>query len=285
MVLLAGVFWSTSGLIYRLIEEATSWQVLFYRSLALLIMLTLLLGFRYRLKFFRVFSGSLKPSLIGGFCLGIAFTGFILALENTTVPNAMFILAVAPFTTALLGRVILGESILSYMWVCMTATVIGLSIMVGEEISLGRGLGELSALIAALGFSGMTVSLRYNRKNDLLTTIFLASLFATIFAVLILTIRDSSFILQTIDWIYSCGMGIFQIGLGFMLYTKGAPYLKAVELTLLSLTEIIVGPILVWVVIGEAPTSNALIGGTIILGAIAMMAIRGTKTDKKVYAN
>ena len=285
MVLLAGVFWSTSGLIYRLIEQATSWQVLFYRSLALLIMLTLLLGFRYRTKFFRVFSGSLKLSLIGGFCLGIAFTGFILALENTTVPNAMFILAVAPFTTALLGRVVLGESILSYMWVCMTVTVIGLAIMVGEEISLGRGLGELSALIAALGFSGMTVSLRCNRKNELLTTILLASLFATIFAALVLTIRDSSFILQTIDWIYSCGMGIFQIGLGFMLYTKGASYLKAVELTMLSLTEIIVGPILVWVVIGEAPTANALIGGTIIVGAIIMVAIFGSKIVKKTHAN
>ena len=171
------------------------------------------------------------------------------------------------------------------MWVCMTATVIGLSIMVGEEISLGRGLGELSALIAALGFSGMTVSLRYNRKNDLLTTIFLASLFATIFAALILMIRDSSFILQTTDWIYSCGMGIFQIGLGFMLYTKGAPYLKAVELTLLSLTEIIVGPILVWVVIGEASTANALIGGTIILRSIVMMAIWTSKTYKKAHAN
>ena len=118
-----------------------------------------------------------------------------------------------------------------------------------------------------------------------MTTIFLASLFATVFAALILMIRDSSFILKTIDWIYSCSMGIFQIGLGFMLYTRGAPYLKAVELTLLSLTEIIVGPILVWVVIGEAPTSNALIGGTIILGAIVMMAIWGAKTVKKAHAN
>ena len=74
--------------------------------------------------------------------------------------------------------------------------------------------------------------------------------------------------LNSKDWIYSCGMGIFQIGLGFLLYTKGAQYLQAVELTLLSLTEIIVGPLLVWVIIDESPSVNALIGGAIIFGSI-----------------
>ena len=256
--MLAGIFWSTSGLIYRLIEKATAWQVLFYRSLALFVLLILLLSFRYQRELFKKLSLSLKQSFIGGFCLGIAFSCYILALEYTSMPNAMFILALAPFTTALLGKTILGESILGYMWICMALTGIGLGIMAGEEISLGRGLGELFAMMAALGFSGMTVSLRYNHKIDLLITILVASFLTSLFAGVMIMIKGEGLVLNSKDWIYSCGMGIFQIGLGFLLYTKGAQHLQAVELTLLSLTEIIVGPLLVWVIIDEAPSENAL---------------------------
>ena len=282
LVMLAGIFWSTSGLIYRLIEKATAWQVLFYRSLALFVLLILLLSFRYQRKLFKKLSLSLKKSFIGGFCLGIAFSCYILALKYTSVPNAMFILALAPFTTALLGKTILGESILGYMWICMALTGIGLGIMAGEEISLGRGLGELFAMIAALGFSGMTVSLRYNHKIDLLITILVASFLTSLFAGVMMMIKSEGLVLNSKDWIYSCGMGIFQIGLGFLLYTKGAQHLQAVELTLLSLTEIIVGPLLVWVIIDESPSVNALIGGAIIFGSILMMGIWGSKENMRV---
>ena len=283
MVLLAGVFWSTSGIIYRLIEEATAWQVLFYRSLSLLTMLFIWLGFKYKENLFKLFGYSLRLTMVGGIFLGIAFTAYIQALEHTSVANAMFILAIAPFITALLGIVLLGEKILRYMWFCMILTAIGLSIMIGEEISFGRGLGEFSALIAALAFSGMTISIRANNQNDLLPTIFIASLFASLIAASMIFFKGYSFTLKGIDLFYSCGMGIFQIGLGFILYTAGARHLLAVELTLLSMTEIIVGPILVWIFINEYPSKIALIGGFLILASITVMAILGSKVNEKAY--
>ncbi len=64
LVMMAGICWSTSGLIYRLIENASPWQVLFYRSLALFVMLALWLGYNYRLRFFKAFSNSIWISLI-----------------------------------------------------------------------------------------------------------------------------------------------------------------------------------------------------------------------------
>ena len=152
--------------------------------------------------------------------------------------------------------------------------------MVGEEVSLGKGLGEFFVLCAALGFSCMTISLRANHTNDLLPTIFLASITATIFAFFMMIIRGDVFILQTMDWIYSSGMGIFQIGLGFLLFTSGARHLKAVELTLLSLTEIIAGPLLVWAFLDEVPTKAALSGAVLILGAIVVLAVLGSNTKE-----
>ena len=75
----------------------------------------------------------------------------------------------------------------------MALTCIGLGIMAGEEISLGRGLGEASALIAALGFSGMTISIRANNKNDLLPTILFASVFAAFISGCIIIYNGDSF--------------------------------------------------------------------------------------------
>jgi len=281
LVLFAGIFWSTSGVVYRLIELANSWQVLFYRSLSLFFMIFFWLLIKYRLDFLKFVTYSLKLNLIGGFCLGTAFTGYIHALENTSVANAMFILAIAPFVTALLGILVLGEKILWYMWICMFFTAIGLSTMVGEQISLGRGIGELSALIAALGFSGMTVSIRANNKNDLFPTIFFGSLFATLFSGAVIIFKGDLFILKRSDLIYSCAMGLFQLGLGVILYTMGAKHLISVELTLLSLTEVIVGPLLVWFFFEETPTRMGLLGGLIILLSIIIMSMMGLNLSKK----
>ncbi|MBF0277295.1 MAG: DMT family transporter [SAR324 cluster bacterium] len=280
LVLTAGVFWSTSGLVYRLIEAATPWQVLFYRSAALSLALFLLLSIRYRSRMIRALMSCGQSAVIGGLCLATAFTGYLLALEHTSVANAMFILAVAPFSTALLGWLILKERVANYTWGCLIIAAIGLAIMSGKELSLGRGLGELFALLPALGFSGLTISLRIRQGTDLLLTIFIASSFATLFAVTGITMTGSGIILEARDLILSSGMGLFQLGLGFLLYTAGSSHLPAVELTLLSLTEIIVGPILVWIWVGEAPTRSSLMGGGLILGSIVMMALLGSVRTK-----
>ena len=111
--------------------------------------------------------------------------------------------------------------------------------------------------------------------------IFFASVFATLFATLGVLFKSESFILLPLDTIYSSGMGLFQIGVGFLMYTAGSRHLLAVELALLSLTEVIAGPLLVWAVLGETPTGAGLLGGALILSAIVAMALLGAVAVKK----
>ena len=283
-VLSAGIFWSTSGILYRLLQEATPWHVLFYRSLALLGALLIWFVWRYRGATSTKLVDAGVPALIGGLCLGTAFTGYILALEYTTVANAMFLLASAPFFAALAGRLLLGEGITAYMWVAMLVAAVGITIMAGDELSLGKGLGEGFGLIAALGFAGLTVSLRARPQTDKLITIFFATIVASIFGFAGLVINELTFSLIAIDVLNCLTMGWFQIGLGFVLFTAGAKYLQAVELTLLSLTEVIAGPIIVWIVIGEIPSTPSLTGGALILAAIILMALMASRTDRRAIA-
>ena len=280
VVLLAGICWSTAGLIYRWVEAASAWQVLFFRSVSLFAMLLLWLLLRYRHNLIGALVRAGLPALIGGVCLSIAFTGFILALEHTSVANAMFVLAAAPFFTAVLGRVLLGEAIFWYTWLAMALAAVGLGIMTTGELHAGGGLGNLFALFSALGFSGMTISLRSRNDTDMLPTILYASLFASLFAGAAIIALHEGFVLLPIDLTYSISLGIFQIGLGFLLFTLGARHLPAVELNLLALTEIILGPILVWIGIGEIPSNATLIGGAIIISAIVVIAILGATQSK-----
>ena len=281
VVLLAGICWSTAGLIYRWVEAASAWQVLFFRSVSLFAMLLLWLLFRYQHNLIAALVRAGLPALIGGVCLSIAFTGFILALEHTSVANAMFVLAAAPFFTAALGRVLLGEAIYWYTWLAMALAAVGLGIMTTGELNAGGGLGNLFALFSALGFSGMTISLRSRTDTDMLPTILYASLFASLFAGAAIIALHEGFVLLPIDLTYSISLGIFQIGLGFLLFTLGARHLPAVELNLLALTEIILGPILVWIGIGEIPSNATLIGGAIIISAIVVIAILGATQSKQ----
>ena len=277
LVLMAGIFWSLSGLVYRWIEVATAWQVLFYRSLSLFCFIALWLVVRYRGRLVGVFQSAGRLSVLGGLCLSISFSGYILALDQTSVANALFILAAAPFFAALLGRVLLSEHIGWTTSLAMGMAALGLAVMAGNELAIGRGLGELFALAAALGLAGLTITLRMRRSTDMLPAILFASLFATLFALTGMLWDGDSLILTPKDLSLSVSLGVFQVGLGFMLYTAGSRHLPAVELTLLSLTEVIVGPILAWLGADEVPSVTTLAGGALILLAIVTLAVLGQR--------
>ena len=277
LVLMAGIFWSLSGLVYRWIEVATAWQVLFYRSLSLFCFIALWLVVRYRGRLVGVFQSAGRLSVLGGLCLSISFSGYILALDQTSVANALFILAAAPFFAALLGRVLLSEHIGWTTSLAMGMAALGLAVMAGNELAIGRGLGELFALAAAVGLAGLTITLRMRRSTDMLPAILFASLFATLFALTGMLWDGDSLILTPKDLSLSVSLGVFQVGLGFMLYTAGSRHLPAVELTLLSLTEVIVGPILAWLGADEVPSTTTLAGGALILLAIVTLAVLGQR--------
>ena len=109
LVFFAGVLWSTVGLGIRLIENAGVWQILFYRSISLTLLLYLVIRLRGKSK--RLLSKKLlnKPNIIGGLSLVAAYAGGIFAIQTTSVANAMLLFATAPFIAAVLGYLILAS--------------------------------------------------------------------------------------------------------------------------------------------------------------------------------
>ena len=265
------------GLGIRHIEVANVWQILFFRSLALTPLLLLVLALRARGNPFPIIRNAGLAGVFGGVSLVFAFSGGILAIKSTTVANAMFLFAAAPFFAAVLGRLVLKEHVRRATWISMMAALVGIVIMVWEGVSLGRVIGNVAALISALGFAVFTISLRWQKLEDMLPAVFLAGLFAIIVAGFICQIQGYSFNIPAQDIGIAVAMGIFQVGAGLILYTIGSKAVPSAELALLSMTEVVFGPFWVWLFLGETAGGYTLLGGIILLIAIAGNALSGLR--------
>ena len=101
--------------------------------------------------------------------------------------------------------------------------------------------------------------------------------FAIIITFFICMFLKQSLSLSFRDIAISFSMGIFQVGGGLVLYTIGSKALSAADLTLLSLAEVVLGPVWVWLFLGELASNNTLIGGSILLLAIITNAVSGKR--------
>ncbi|MCB1481267.1 MAG: DMT family transporter [Rhodobiaceae bacterium] len=277
MCLVAGVCWSFMGLFVRLIETADAWQILFYRSLALVGFLAAVLLVRAPRRFASVIRDAGKAGVIGGLSLVAAFSGGVYSLQATSIANAVFLFAASPLIAALLGRLLLGESVRRATWAAMALALVGIAIMVMEGISLGRGDGNFAALMAATGFAGFAVALRHGRLSDMLPAVFLGGVFATIFAFLVCMATGKGIVLPLRDTTISLSLGVFALGLGLILFTAGSKAIPAAEIALLSMTEVILAPVWVWLFLGETANANVLLGGLVLLLALVGNALSGVR--------
>ncbi|HJP22734.1 MAG TPA: DMT family transporter [Alphaproteobacteria bacterium] len=271
LVMLAGVAFSFVGVVVRFMEAADGWQIVFYRSAGLLPTVLLLVLLRGRGRIVPAFRAAGWTAVIGGLFLAGGFTSMIFALVNTTVANTLFIFAAGPFLTAVLARLVLGERVARRTWMAMLVATIGVATMVGGSIGGGRLLGDLSALFAAFCLAGYSVSLRAGRQTEMLPTAVLGA----VFSLLLCAMMMESFVVPWRDLALCLVLGSVIIGTGLVLFTFGSRYVLAAELGLLALTEVVLGPIWVWLAIGETPEALALFGGGMVLAAVVFQSLGG----------
>ncbi len=267
-VFMAGVLWSTVGLGIRMIDEATVWQILLYRSISLSLFLAIVIYLRSSENLFTVVRAAGLPACIAGLALVGAYAGGIYGIQSTSVANAMLLFASAPFMAAILGWIFLREKVRKATWVSILFAMLGIGIMVQDKSQGSALLGNLAALGSAFGFAVFTVALRWGRSGEMLPAVFLSGIFAIFITSFQISVNDTSI---------SMGMGVFQVGAGLVLYTLGSKTLPAAELTLLSLAEVLLGPLWVYLFLNEVATFNTLVGGLVLLLAIAGNAISGAR--------
>ncbi len=275
-VLSAGLCMSVGGPIIRLADESTAWQFLLYRSLgaALALLAYLLVAGHPVLPAIRRTG---VTGLIGGLCLAVGFIGYVWGVMNSTVANALFLISASPLFAALLAWIVIREPVSRSMWVAMGGVMVGVAIMIGEGLAEADLFGDLAALSAALGFAGFTVCIRRGRHTDMSPTILIAAVIAAAVSGTMALAGGAGLAVPLADVGLAAAYGVLVIGAGIFMLTIGARHVPAAELVVLSLTEVVFGPIWVALAFGEIPSLLTLAGGIVLLGSIVGQAVVGMR--------
>jgi DME family drug/metabolite transporter len=267
LLLLAGTVMSMNGLLFRGVESASDWQVIFWRSLWMAGVFAIAMTVRERGRPDRAVLRAGPVILVAGVILGIGNISFSLAILNTTVANALLILSASPFLSAIFAWLLMREAVGRTTIVAMAVALAGVGIMVFEGLGAGRFFGNVMAVVTLVTHAGFIVALRYARNVDMVPSVFVAGCVAALGG-LIGSAPGFDLVLEANDFLMCAMMGIGSMGLGFALFTMGARYLPAAQTSLLVMSEVILAPIWVWLFWNETPSSLAMIGGALVLSAV-----------------
>jgi len=271
----AGLCWSTGGIIVRSVTVTDAWEIVFWRALFMALFIGVFLLVRYGGRAASQITAVGFPGLVAGALLASSFFLFILSIMRTTVANTLVLMSTSPFVAALFGKFFLNEHVPRRTYLAMTAGLTGIVLMFADALGSGGALsGNLLACGVPLAFGANIILLRrMGATVDMVPTVLLAGLLAIPLAL-------SLGWPLTASW-FDIGMlaimGVCQLGFGCLLLTLAAPHLSAAEIGLLSLLETTLGPVWVWLGVGERPSDPALLGGVIVIASLVVNELVGLR--------
>ena len=261
---------SINGFMLRSIEAANEWQVIFGRQIFFTPTILLVLALRYRGQLIRMFIDAGWVGVAAGICLGLANPTVILAMTHTTIANALFTLSASPLITAVLAWIILRESISKITLIAIAVAMIGISMMLADGLGGGSIAGNLLALLCAFFFSLFVIFLRLGKDRNMLPTSVLGG---AVGALVGLAGAGWDYHLSVHDGLLCLLWGGGIVTVVHFLFIQGTRYVPSAEIMLITLIEFILGPMWVWLGFGERPSNMALIGGGLVLAAVAARAV------------
>ena len=263
-VALAAVAWSTAGVLQRELTVDTATQIA-GRALFAFLFLAALVTVSTRGRALAAFRSMGMAGVAVALCTAIASGSFIVALNHARVANVLFMQAVAPIAAALLAWVALREAVSRRTVVAMGVGVLGVALMVGGPGS-GGPLGVAVSLLMTLAFAAGIVITRHRRDVSMAPAVCLSQLIVlVVFAPLghpgTLTSRDVALLVA---------LGVGQMGLGLAFLIVGARLIPAAEVALITLLEVVLAPLWVWISISEKPATATLVGGAIVVLAVVV---------------
>ena len=270
-MVLVTAMWSIAGVVTRHLEDARSFEVTFWRGLFTLLSLLVILPLWQGRGVWRRIPWVSPYFWLSGLCWSVMFTAFMVALTLTAVANVLITMALGPLITALLTRVFLRHPLPWRTWAAIVLAAIGIGSMYGSQLSLGAPnvlLGSLVALCVPIaGAVQWTLVQKSHAEGldlDLVPSVLLgAAICSAVTLPLAWPLQASLHDIGLLSL-----LGLFQLAIPCALSVVCARVLKAPEVSLLALLEVVFGIALAWLGANEAPQSSVLLGGALVLGAL-----------------
>ena len=271
------LMWSIAGVITRHLEQARSFEVTFWRSFFTVVSLLVILTFLQGRDVFRKIAQGGAALWVSGLCWSVMFTAFMVALTLTSVANVLVTMAAGPFLTALIARIFIGHRIPPRTAVAILLAGGGIGYMYGTQFA-GDGIaGTLVAMFVPVAAGvNWTVTQRSHTQGqdvDLVPAVLVgAAISSAVTLPLAMPFQASGHDIGLL-----AVLGLVQLAIPCVLSVICARVLKAPELSLLGLLEVIFGIVLAWWGAGEVPTPTVLTGGALVIGALMFNEIAGWK--------
>lgn len=265
-VALAAVAWSTAGLLQRELTVDVGTQLAgraFFAVLGLLAFVAL----AERGHVVGAFRAIGRPGLAVTVLMAVSSGSFIIALNHTSVANVLVFQALAPVLAAVLGTFV-GEPVARRTWLAMAVAIVGVGVIVGGPTH-PSAFGLTLSLLMSISFAGVIVITRHQREVSMAPATCLSQ--ALVFAAAAPFAEPGS--VSGKDLALLAGLGVGQIGLGLIFLTLGARLIPAAEVALITLLEIVLGPLWVWIALSERPSNATLVGGAVIIAAVVIQVV------------
>ena len=274
LAFVAVMFITPDSLFIRL-SNIDTWGLVFYRGV--IPFLTVFLGMLliYKLNFFKIFINSGIHGLIYVITFSITNITFVVSIQNTNVANTLVMIATAPMLSAVLSAIFLKEPTDKKTLISIIITFISVIYIFSDSFKLGSFYGDVLGFVTAIGLAIGAVTIRSAKSKNLVPAAVVGKLFVGTFALFFI----ESFVLENKDLIIVPLMCILCVAIPFVLVTIAPRFIPAAEVNLFFLLETIIGPIWVWLIIKEQPTTETLIGGIVIIITIAIHSFLKLKNN------
>lgn len=268
--LMVGValMWSTAGVITRHLESAQSFEVTFWRSAFTAVSLLMILPFFQGRQVFQNIRQGTAAFWISGVCWSVMFTAFMVALTLTSVANVLVTMALGPLLTALVARIFIGHRIPLRTWIAIVLAGGGVVYMYAAQVADLSLLGTLVTLCVPLAGAVNWTITQHSHAQGTDVDLIPAVLVGAVISVGLTLPLAFPFQATLHDVGLLAFLGLFQLAIPCVLSVLCARVLKAPEVSLLALLEVIFGILLAWLGANEVPQDSVLIGGAVVIGAL-----------------
>lgn len=202
---------------------------------------------------------------------------FVAANKNTTAANAILIQYTAPIYVALLGAWLLKEKVKLLDWVTIVLAIGGMLLFFLDDISMEGVFGNILAAASGLAFAMFTIFMRMQKDGSPIESVLLGNILTAIIGVPFVFggMPDEK------GWLFLVVLGVVQLGLPYILYSKAIKHVTALEATLIPIIEPILNPVWVFLVLGETPGKWAIIGGVIVIVVVTGRCLISVRTPQE----
>lgn len=276
---------SPDTLLVRLLDMP-QWSLQFYRGAGMCLCLSFGMLAIYRRRALAAFLAIGRAGVLTACCFAASTILFINALYLTSVANTLTLISTAPIFGALLSRFALKERLPLRTWLATTGAFLAVALIVAGDAELGGEgfIGDMLALLQSVFMAGAFVLVRSRPEVNMAPCMALSG---SIVALVSLPLAWGALSVPAADVPLLLTLVLLVLPVSFAMLLLAPRYIPAPEVSMIMLLEMVLGPLFVWWVVGEAVPENTLLGGSLLFLVLlghSWLGLRSWQRQRRILA-